>query len=86
MNGSGVAGAEAGERKWRKGEIGRRGEGGLRERGGRREKGGEGEIEKAGWMWEEAESEIPDARLLIFFRSHDQPLGEGEEGWMWGWG
>ena len=38
----------------------------MRERGGRREKGGEGEIEKAGWMWEEAESEFPDARLLIF--------------------
>jgi hypothetical protein len=62
-------------------------EGGYRERGGRREEGGKGEIEKAGWMWEEVESEFPDARLLIFvFRSSDRPLGEGDEGWMWGWG
>ena len=66
MGGSGVAGAEVGERKWREWEGGRREEGGWRERGGRREEGGKGEIEKAGWMWEEVESEFPDARLLIF--------------------
>ena len=37
-------------------------------------------IEKAGWIWEEMESELPDAQLLIFvLRSSDRPLGEGEE-------
>jgi len=53
----------------------------LRERGGRREEGGEGEIEKAGWMWEEAESEFPDARLLIFFgRTTDPWVRERKDG------
>ena len=70
--------------KWKEGEGGRREEGGYIE-GRRREKeeGGKVKIEKTGWIWEEMESELPDARLLIFCcRSSDRPLGEGEEGWM----